>query len=119
MKVALALTFTLCCLMLRPAFAHALLTRADPPSGSHISEPIDEVRLEFSQSIEPDLIKITIKKDDVDVTGQERPQLANGGKSVRIAVPNAGAGAYWIDWSVVSIDGHRTNGRYGFQLGSP
>jgi len=84
-----------------------------------VTEPIDEVRLEFSQSIEPDLIKITIRKDDVDVTGPEKPQLASGGKSVRIAVPNAGAGSYRIDWSIVSIDGHRTNGRYGFQLGPP
>ena len=118
MKVLLA--FALCFfLMLRPAFARAMLTRADPPSGSHIGEPIDEVRLEFSQSIEPDLIGVTIKKDDVDVTGQKRPQLVDGGKSVRITIPNAGAGAYRIDWSVVSIDGHRTSGRYGFQLGPP
>lgn len=99
-----------------PARAHAALLKSDPKAGSLVAAGIRTIRLEFSEEVVPDLCHVAI----VDATGQTMNlHLSNDPHDVNalIAAGNRlGAGAYRVNWHVVSADGHAVMGMFVFSV---
>jgi len=98
-------------------FAHAHLKSQTPAADSTVSAPA-ELSLTFSEGVEADFSKVTISKDGADILvkslvtqGDEKTTLV-----VTPAVPLT-AGSYKVEWHVVSVDTHKSEGAYGFKVG--
>jgi methionine-rich copper-binding protein CopC len=97
------------------AAAHAMLDHADPRVGNKVASVPHEVTLTFTQKLEPAFSSIT-------VTGPNGQRVDTGKTSVsgnQMSVPlkSGGAGTYHVNWRVLSVDTHRTNGSFTFQVG--
>jgi methionine-rich copper-binding protein CopC len=97
------------------ALAHAFLNQAIPPVGGTVPASPKEIRLTFSEGIEPRFSGIDLATDDgrTVATGAAAVDPAND-KQLVLAVPPLVPGRYRVHWHVVSVDTHRTEGEYSF-----
>jgi methionine-rich copper-binding protein CopC len=95
--------------------AHALLDRAEPRVGNTMAAPPREVTLWFTEKLEPAFSSITVTNaagQRVD-TGKARVS----GSQMSVSLRAGGSGTYRVNWQVLSVDAHRTNGNFTFQVG--
>ena len=99
------------------AGAHAFLDRADPRVGSTIRTSPTQVRLWFTESLEPAFSSVQV----VNETGQ---RVDKGDNQVdpatpnllRISLPPLTSGTYKVIWRVLSVDSHVTEGDFTFRI---
>ncbi|MFP3678363.1 copper homeostasis periplasmic binding protein CopC [Pseudomonas sp. SIMBA_041] len=98
-------------------WAHAHLKGQTPAADSTVSEPA-ELRLEFSEGVEATFTKVTLTKDGAAVPVKS---LATEGsdKKTLVVTPAAPltAGTYKVEWHAVSVDTHKSEGAYSFNVG--
>jgi methionine-rich copper-binding protein CopC len=97
------------------ASAHAMLDHAEPRVGNKVASPPREVTLYFTQKLEPAFSTIT-------VTGPSGQRVDAGkarvnGSQISVPLKGGGAGTYHVNWRVLSVDTHTTNGSFTFQVG--
>jgi methionine-rich copper-binding protein CopC len=97
------------------ARAHALLDHAEPRVGNTVATAPREVTLWFTQKLEPAFSSITVTNSAgqrVD-TGKTRVS----GNQMSVSLRSGGAGTYRVNWRVLSVDTHRTDGNFTFRVG--
>jgi len=97
--------------------AHAFLERADPGVGSTIQTSPSEVRIRFTENIEPAVSSIQV----FDASGKEVDKRdlhldRSDHALLHISLPPLGVGTYKVVWRVVSVDTHVTNGDFTFRV---
>jgi methionine-rich copper-binding protein CopC len=97
------------------AQAHAFLDHAEPRVGNKVSSPPREATLYFTQKLEPAFSSIT-------VTGPSGQRVDAGkarvnGSQMSVSLKGGGAGTYHVNWHVLSVDTHTTEGNFTFQVG--
>lgn len=105
------------CLTASPAFAHAFLDHASPAVGSTVHAPPREVRLWFSQPLEPAFSKMRV----LDASGRQvdagDSHLDSADATIVIAtLPSLAPGTYRVQWRVVSVDTHVSEGDFTFDV---
>ncbi|MGY2262220.1 copper homeostasis periplasmic binding protein CopC [Pseudomonas sp. SDO55104_S430] len=97
-------------------WAHAHLKSQTPAADSTVSPPA-ELSLTFSEGVEADFSKVTITKDGADVL--VKSLTTQGDKKTLIVTPAVPftAGDYKVEWHVVSVDTHKSEGAYAFKVG--
>jgi copper resistance protein C len=98
--------------------AHAFLHRAEPGVGSTVPRSPNEVKIQFTEAVEPALSKIQVfaasgkevDKGDVHVDSSDQALL-------KVSLPPLGSGTYRVAWRVVSVDTHVTSGTFTFHVG--
>ncbi|ASS74856.1 hypothetical protein CIG75_07605 [Tumebacillus algifaecis] len=113
----LGLCLLFLCLLTTPAFAHATLLQSTPADGDLLHHS-GEIRLLFSEPLEPELIELHLYNWDAERLNLPPPQLTKGNASEAYTELPADleAGSYRILWSVISEDGHKINGQVSFSL---
>ncbi len=99
-----------------PAFAHAFLQTASPKAGAQLSAAPQEVRITFSEAVEPAFSRITVA-GPTGFGGADPARPAGDPRT--LAAPLRGpfpAGGYIVRWRVVSHDSHVTQGTFRFEL---
>ncbi|HEY3368463.1 MAG TPA: copper resistance protein CopC [Symbiobacteriaceae bacterium] len=112
--LALALTVGLA----GAANAHAFLTRAVPAPNAALTQPPEEVRLEFTEEVETQFGAVSVynavgarvDRGDAGLDPHDPTVVVAGLKPLP-------AGAYTVAWHVISADGHPVGGAFGFQVG--
>jgi len=97
------------------AAAHGFLERADPRVGNKVAAPPREVTLWFTEKLETAFSTITVTNaagQRVD-TGKARVS----GNQMSISLRPGGTGTYRVNWHVLSVDAHTTDGDFTFQVG--
>ena len=97
--------------------AHAFLKDADPGVGSTIPTSPGEVRIRFTENIEPAVSSIQV----FDASGKEVDKRdlhldRSDHALLHVSLPPLGAGTYKVVWRVVSVDTHVTNGNFTFRI---
>ena len=103
--------------------AHGMLLRSQPPADSEILQLPETIRLSFSERVEGRFSRVTVHRalrDDEtgEVAAQERVDagMAEGPaitQELIVRLPaTLPAGLYLIQWQVLSVDSHRTTGRF-------
>ena len=97
--------------------AHAFLRDADPGVGSTIQTSPGEVRIRFTENIEPAVSSIQV----FDASGKEVDKRdlhldRSDHALLHISLPQLGAGTYKVVWRIVSVDTHVTNGNFTFRV---
>ncbi len=102
------------------ASAHAFPERAEPRVGAVIRTPPADVRIWFDGDLEPAFSRISV----ADGSGQRVDRGDSGvdpqnRRLLRVSVPPLAPGVYKVVWSVLAVDGHRTQGDFTFTLKPP
>ena len=105
------------CMGVRPAGAHGFLQRASPPVGGTVGGAPEEIRLWFNEPLEARFSRADvttasgakIESTFMRLDEADRRQLV-------IGVAPLKPGAYRVRWRVLSVDGHRTEGSFTFQV---
>ena len=99
------------------ALAHSGLQRAEPPVESTLKRSPKELKLYFSERLEPAYSRARVEdgqgarvdRDDSRVD-RSNPLL------LRVPLPPLGPGTYTVIWRVLSVDSHITEGRFTFRI---
>jgi len=99
------------------ASAHAFLDHAVPAVGATIQAAPKQVQIFFTQGIEPSFSGATIIGPDGKTlaTGAAVFDPQNAVEMV-LNLPALTPGHYKVTWHVVSVDTHRTEGSFGFDI---
>jgi copper resistance protein C len=97
------------------AAAHAFLDHAEPRVGNSVATAPREVTLWFTQKLEPAFSTISV----TDAAGQrvDAGRAHVSGDTMAISLRKIGAGTYRVNWRVLSVDTHTTDGNFTFQVG--
>lgn len=95
------------------ALAHAFLDRAVPPVGGTVAASPPEIRLFFSEAIEP-------RFSGIELTSIDGRPVKTGAATVNprdpmqyvLPVPALPSARYKVTWRVVSVDTHPTQGDF-------
>ena len=98
------------------AFAHAQLEKATPAVGGTVAGP-SEIRLEFSEGVEPKFSKVSVAGPAGAVSlGAANTEPSNQGVLIVPISKPLSAGAYKVHWQAVSVDTHHTQGTFEFTV---
>jgi methionine-rich copper-binding protein CopC len=102
-------------LVMGEASAHALLDHAEPRVGNTVATAPREVTLWFTQRLEPAFSTITV----TNAAGQrvDAGKTRVSGNQMSVSLRSGGAGTYRVNWRVLSVDTHRTDGSFTFRVG--
>jgi methionine-rich copper-binding protein CopC len=110
---ALAMTLAMPALVL----AHAFLDHADPKVGSTVSPAPTELKLWFTQELEPDFSAIQVFDANGNEVDKKDSHLDDKDQTLLIISVNPlTSGIYKVSWHVVSKDTHRTQGDFKFTV---
>ncbi len=99
----------------RQALAHARLDRAEPGAGTRGAAPI-EVVLRFTEAVEPRFSSIVVVNGAGTRWEAGPAQIGGDTHTLRVSLKPLPPGDYRVDWVVVSVDTHRSQGSYGFTV---
>jgi copper resistance protein C len=97
--------------------AHAFLEHSDPSVGSKVHSVPAAVRIRFTEAIEPRFSSIQV----FDATGKQVDKKdthsdPSNRSLLQVSLPRLGPGSYKVVWRAVSVDTHRTNGDFTFEI---
>jgi copper resistance protein C len=99
------------------AFGHSGLQRAEPPVESKLKRPPGEVKLYFSEPLEPDYSSVRVSDGGgAQVDRQDAHVDPSNPRLLRVTLPPLEHGIYAVIWRVLSVDGHVTEGRFTFRV---
>jgi methionine-rich copper-binding protein CopC len=106
----------LAALLLAPlsaASAHAMLDHADPRVGSTVPAAPKELALWFTEKLEPAFSTAEVRNAQGAVlSGKARV----AGEELRVPLKSLPPGTYTVNWRVLSVDAHRTQGSFSFTV---
>lgn len=99
------------------AQAHAKLSRSDPPAAATLRAAPAEVRLWFTENLEPAFSGAHLLDGERKrVDGADGRVDAVNGALLRVALPPLAGGRYTVVYRVVSVDSHVTSGELTFRI---
>lgn len=118
MKTFTRIISGLAALALAPGvLAHAFLDRAAPAVGSTVHGPPAEVRLWFTQGLEPAFSTLRVFDASGKRVDRQDSQVVSGDRTLlRVSLPRLRPGTYRVVWRVLSVDAHVTEGDYTFEI---
>ena len=97
--------------------AHAFLKDAEPGVGSTVQTSPNEVRIRFTENIEPSFSSIQVFDTSVKEVDKRDVHLDSSDHALlHVSLPQLGPGTYTVSWRVVSVDTHATNGSFTFRV---
>jgi copper transport protein len=102
------------------AAAHGALLSSEPAGGSSLERAPAAVTLRFSERPDPALSTVLVLDSGGRmVTGGPARPVAGRPEELRLPVAGLPSGGYTVSWRIVSaVDGHRTDGVFGFGVGA-
>jgi copper resistance protein C len=114
---AIIVSLLLVALATTGARAHAFLDHASPLVGSIVGAAPQEVSLSFTQNLEPAFSSVQVTDAKGARVDQGKAQIS--GSTMRIGLKSLGPGTYRVRWQVLSVDTHKTQGSFSFDVGGP
>ena len=104
-------------LMTQTGSAHAFLDHAAPAVGSQIHNSPAEVRIWFTEKLEPALSRIQVFNAAASEVDKRNVHIdASNPALLEVALPPLRPGKYKVTWRVVSVDTHVTTGEFTFEI---
>ena len=97
--------------------AHAFLEHSDPPVGGKVHSAPAAVRIWFTEAIESAFSSIQVFDGTGKQVDKKDTHLDPSNRSLlQVSLPRLGPGSHKVVWRIVSVDTHRTNGDFTFQI---
>jgi methionine-rich copper-binding protein CopC len=99
------------------ASAHAFVDHAEPKVGADINAAPTEIKIWFTQQIEPAFSRIRVfDSDGQQIDNKDSRQDKDDKKLLVVSLPHLSPGKYKVEWKVVSVDTHHTSGDFKFTI---
>jgi len=99
------------------ALGHSGLKRTEPPVESTLNRAPSEVKLYFTERLEPAYSTVRVEGDDgVRVDRQDSHVDHDNALLLRATLQPLTHGTYTVIWRVLSVDSHVTEGRFTFRI---
>ncbi len=99
------------------AYAHAQLRGTDPPVGGTVNRAPAEVALLFSEAVEPRFCTVRVESaDGVQVDKGNLHAQPDDPRRLAVGLGPLPPGEYRVVWRAISVDTHRTQGRFSFTV---
>ena len=99
------------------AWGHAFLDRAEPRVGSTVRTAPTQVRVWFTENLEPAFSTLEVwDKDGKRVDGGPAGGSPASPGMLQVPVKALGPGTYRVKWRVLSVDTHVTEGEFTFHV---
>lgn len=100
-----------------PAWSHSGLKRAEPPAESALKRPPTEVKLWFSERLEPAYSSIQVQNERGETVDRRDTRIDPSNPLVlKVGLQSLERGVYTVIWRVLSVDSHVTEGRFTFRV---
>ena len=111
------LALAACALTATLSAAHAVLQRSEPRVESMLKRAPDEVKLYFTERLEPAYSSLRVLNDQgVQVDRQDSRVDRSNPALLRATLPPLARGTYKVIWRVLSIDADVTEGSFTFRI---
>lgn len=94
--------------------AHAFLDNAEPRVGSTVATTPREVTLSFTQRLEPAFSTVQVTNAAGERVDDGMPRV--GANIMRVNLKTLPPGTYRVQWHVLSVDAHVTEGSFTFRV---
>ncbi len=99
------------------AYAHATLTKSEPPRRASLSVPPKQIQLWFNEEIEGSFASITLLDSDNNSVTETVPEIVPDDlKSIVLPLPEVAPGRYTVKYRILSVDGHVVESSFGFMV---
>ncbi len=99
------------------ALAHSGLRRAEPAPESKLARPPGEVKLYFTERLEPAYSTVRVEgADGAEVDRRDAHVDDADPLLLRVSLKPLDRGAYTVIWRALSLDPHVAEGRFAFQV---
>lgn len=116
-KLALVVAAALAIQFTQSAQAHAFLDHADPKVGSTLPASPGQVKVWFTEEIEPAFSKMHVMDASGKVVSTAEAHVDPTDATILILpLPKLPAGVYTVMWQVVAKDTHHTHGTFTFEV---
>jgi copper resistance protein C len=113
----LGLALAACALTAGVADGHAVLQRAEPRVESRLKRAPDDVKLYFSERLEPAYSALRVLNERGEQVDRRDSRVDRTNPALlRATVPPLPPGTYKVLWRVLSIDGDVTEGTFIFRI---
>jgi methionine-rich copper-binding protein CopC len=113
----LALALVICALTTTAAAGHAVLQRAEPRVESKLKRSPDEVKLYFTERLEPAYSSLRVLDERGAQMDRRDSRVDRANPALlRATLPPLPAGTYTVRWRVLSIDADVTEGGFTFRI---
>jgi methionine-rich copper-binding protein CopC len=101
----------------RVGWAHAFLDHAEPAVGSQIHNSPTQVRIWFTEKVEPALSRIQVFNVAASEVDKRNVHIDPSNPALlEVALPPLQPGKYKVTWRVVAVDTHVTTGDFTFEI---
>jgi methionine-rich copper-binding protein CopC len=99
------------------AFAHAFLDHAIPSVGSTVHGSPGEVRVWFTQELEPAFSSLRVVDQNGAQVNPRNSAIDPSDRTVmKVSLPRLPPGRYKVFWRALSVDTHTTEGNFTFEV---
>jgi copper resistance protein C len=99
------------------AWASAFLDHAEPVVGSIVDSPVTEIKIWFTQNLEPALSQMQLlDRHRKPVTQNQATVDSSDPSLLTLSVPALRPGKYTVYWKVMSVDTRMTVGNFFFTV---
>ena len=119
MKALTKSLLTACALLLLipECWAHAFVDHAEPAVGSQIHAAPTQVKIWFTERLEPAMSKIQVfDASGLEVDKRDVKIDQSNAALLTVSLPGLKPGKYKVVWRAVSVDTHVTTGNFTFEL---
>lgn len=96
--------------------AHGTVETASPKNGATLSTPPTEIRLKFTEPLEPTFTSVKLfTGSGQEVVTTEKARVEDS-KTVVLPLPTLAPGSYKAQWMSVGHDGHHVHGELTFTV---
>jgi copper transport protein len=100
------------------ASAHVTLVASRPAAGATLAASPSNLRLEFSEPVEPAVAHVSIVAPDGQSTALTVANEPHDAHVIMATLSGLGSGTFRVNWHVLSEDGHPVGGSFLFTVGS-
>ena len=99
------------------AGAHASLDRAAPAAGSAVHGSPPQLKLWFTQRVEPAFSKVRVLDRNGKQVAKDDPEVDRTDATLlRVSLPKLPPGRYRVKWRVLAVDTHVSEGAFTFDV---
>lgn len=99
------------------AWANAFVDHAEPAVGSTVDTPPTEIKIWFTENVEPAFSQIQLLDRRRRLVTQNKAVVDSDDPALlKLSIPPLKPGRYKVSWKVVSVDTHMTVGTFSFTV---
>uniref|UniRef100_UPI00289AA5EE copper resistance CopC/CopD family protein n=1 Tax=Bacillus luti TaxID=2026191 RepID=UPI00289AA5EE len=98
-------------------FAHTSVVGTSPKEGEVLTVQPEQIILEFSELVTGKVVNIELLDPSAKRVQVSKVEMFDDPTKIKVKIPNLNNGTYTVRWSMISADGHPSEGSYTFSIG--